>query len=65
MARQLENWIETTGNPDPAVLTLVLQKLETPFPLEWYRSNPHLTMDRLIDFEGKPEFTPCYDEGDL
>lgn len=47
------------------LLTLLMQKLAKPFSLEWYRSNPRLTMDRLGNFNENPEFTPYYDEGDL
>lgn len=65
MARQLDNWIETAEVADPTLPTLVLQRLPTPFPLEWYRSNPRLAMDRLMEFEGRPDYTPYYDEGDL
>ncbi len=65
MARQIEHWTEAKGSPDPALLTLFMEKLPRPFPLEWYRSNPRLTMDRLGEFHGNPEFTPYYDEGDI
>jgi hypothetical protein len=65
MARQLEQWTDATAAPDPALLTLLLEKLPPPFPLEWYKSNPLLTMDRLTEFENNPEFTPYYDEGDI
>jgi hypothetical protein len=65
MARQLENWIDATEFSDPDQVTLLLQKLEAPFPLEWYRTNPRLAMDRLIKFDGNPNFTPHYDEGDF
>jgi hypothetical protein len=66
MARHIEQWIETTSaSDDAALITLHLEKVATPFPLEWYKSNPRLTMDRLAKFEGNPEFTPYYDEGDI
>jgi hypothetical protein len=65
MARQLEHWTDAAATPDPALLTLLMQRLPAPFPLEWYRSNPRLAMDRLAKFEGNPEFTPYYDEGDI
>ncbi|MGZ4962082.1 MAG: hypothetical protein ACXWKG_17415 [Limisphaerales bacterium] len=66
MARQLENWIETTtGTPNPEFVTVSLEKLQAPFSLEWYRSDPRLTTDRLMKFEGKAELTLRYDKGDL
>jgi hypothetical protein len=65
MARQLQQSTDATGSSDPTLLKLLMEKLQEPFPLEWYRSNPHLTMDRLAKFEGNPEFTPYYDEGDF
>ena len=65
MARQLENWTEAPGSDDLVLLACLNEKLSSPFPLDWYRNNPRLTMDRFIKFEGKPEFTPYYDEGDL
>ncbi len=65
MARQLEHWTDTAAVPDAALLTLLMQKSPAPFPLEWYRSNPRLAMDRFAKFEGNRDFTPYYDEGDI
>lgn len=66
MAKQLEQWTEgIVASDDAALITLHLQQGANPFPLEWYKSNPRLTMDRLAKFEGNPEFTPYYDEGDI
>jgi hypothetical protein len=65
MARQLDNWIDHSGVPDPALLAYLLEQQPRPFPLDWYRANPRLATDRLMKFDQKPEFTPCYDEGDF
>jgi hypothetical protein len=65
MARQLEQWTDATAASEPEILTLLLQKLPTPFPLEWYKSNPRLAMDRFVKFDDNPESTPYYDKGDL
>jgi hypothetical protein len=65
MARQLEHWTDAQVPTDPALLSLLMQNFPAPFPVEWYRTNPRLTMDRLMKFEGNPELTPYYDEGDF
>ena len=65
MARQLDNWTDNSGVPDPALLTYLIQKQSPPLPLDWYRANPRLATDRLMKFEQKPEYTPYYDEGDF
>jgi hypothetical protein len=65
MARQLEAWTDEAGDPDSVLPILPLIKLQTPFPLEWYRSNPRLSTDRLIQFEGISEYTPFHDKGDF
>ncbi len=65
MARQLENWTETTDSSNPEFITMSVEQLQAPFPIEWYRTDPRLTMDRLIKSEGRAEYTPRYDKGDL
>jgi hypothetical protein len=65
MARQLEQWKDSSDSSEPVLVSLLNKELPPPFSLEWYRFNPRLTMDRLAQFDCNPDFTPYYDEGDL